>query len=221
MAKYTHVACSRVQVIKPVAFLLMGVLLLSLAACGGSGSGGGPSTPASTLKGTPEEILGVILEEAAKALTDERPMPAVYTSEVSAETSQNQLGVSSADFTKHVSSASVATALISTFAHEISVIQAKDAASATALKKLIAGEGGYDSKKWICVFPEKSCIIESGAYVLLAVSRADTVDAVVSAFIDAAGAAGDPEVFFTHEGGEAEGGGGMGMGISIGGAMPL
>ena len=203
-----------------IAVMLLCLLALStLAACGG-GSGGGSSASASKLSGTPEEILDGILEAARAALPEEAPMPMSFTAEVSGETSQNQLGLSAADFDKYVSSASVATALIATFAHEISIVEAKDAAAATEVKKLIAGDGGYDSRKWICVFPEESCVVESGKYVLLAVSRADVVEAVLEAFANAAGSTGEANTFFNFDGGAIEGlpiEGGGGMGISIGG----
>ena len=203
----------------PIATLLLCLLALgTLAACGGSG--GGSSSSASKLSGKPEAILDGILEAARSALPEESPMPMSFTAEVSGETSQNQLGLSAADFDKYVSSASVATALIATFAHEISIVEAKDAAAATEVKKLIAGDGGYDSRKWICVFPEESCVVESGKYVLLAVSRADVVAAVLDAFTEAAGSTGEPHTFFNFDGGAIEGlpiEGGGGMGISIGG----
>ena len=190
--------------------------LCALSACGGGSGGSGPGgakEPETKLEGPPEDILNKIIEEAMAAMPEGKPMPMVYTAEVTSETSQNQLGLSAADFDKYVSSASVATALIGTFAHEISMIQAKDNASAAEVKKLIAADGGYDSSKWICVFPETSCVIESGPYVLLAVSRAEVVDAVLEAFTAAAGVVGEANVFFTHEGGAAEGG----MGIAVGG----
>lgn len=146
-------------------------------------------------------------------------MPASYISEVTAETSLYAIGLSQSDFDEYVSSASVSTALIGSFAHEISLIQAKDAVAAAAIKKLVAADGGYDSRKWICVFPEVSCVIESGSYVLLAASRADVVDAVVGAFTDAAGSVGERDVFFTSEAAPGEGGlaPGGGMGLIIGG----
>jgi hypothetical protein len=194
-----------------LAFVLS--LAFALAACGGGGANGGGA--ASKLDGAPEDILNQIIEEAGKALTDERPMPMSYVSEVTAETSQNAIGLSAADFDKYVTSASVATALIGSFAHEISLIQAKDAASVADIKKLITSDGGYNSMKWICVSPEQSCVIESGRYVLLAASRVDVVDAVVAAFTEAAGSVGERDIFFTSEKGAAEGG------MAVGGGMAL
>ncbi|MDR0468984.1 MAG: DUF4358 domain-containing protein, partial [Peptococcaceae bacterium] len=147
-----------------------------------------------------------------------------FDGEVTADTSQNTIGLSTADFNQYVSSATVSTAAISTFAHQVSLILAKDAASAAEIKKRIAGDGGFDSQKWICVWPEESCVIDSGSYVLLVVSRADVAEAVVAAFTAAAGNVGERVVFFTSEAGAGGGGGGLaiggGMGISIGGEAP-
>ena len=187
--------------------------MFSLAACGG---GGGQAASATDLQGPPGDILQQVLDAAAEALPADRPMPMPFITEVTAESSQYQLGLSGADFDAYVSSATVATAAIATFAHEVALIQAKDAASAAEIKKRVAGDGGYDSEKWICVWPERSRVVESGPYVLIAVSRAEVVDAVYAAFADAAGTTGEPVDFFTSEGGMAEGGIGAGMGIGIG-----
>ena len=184
------------------------VVTIMLAACGG----GSTSTK---LSGSPEDILNRVLDEAKKSLPDDKPMPESRVTEVTADTSQNAIGLSTDDFNKYVSSASIATALIGTFPHEIGVIQAKDAASAATIKKLISSDGGYNSLKWICVSPEESCVLESGSYVLLAASRADVVDAVVSAFTAAAGNVGERNVFFTSEKGASEGGPAAGGGISL------
>ena len=192
------------------------LILCFLAACGAGGGAPGATT---NLEGAPEDLLKQILAEATASFDDDRSMPMVFYAEVTAENSQNQIGLSGADFDKYVTSASVATAAIATFAHEAALIRAKDAASAAEIKKLIAADGGYDSRKWICVMPEKSCVIESGNYVLLAVSRAEVVDAIVAAFTDAAGNVGEPNEFFTFDGEQPEGGG---MGLSLGsGPAPL
>ncbi|MCL2121442.1 MAG: hypothetical protein FWH28_04250 [Clostridiales bacterium] len=190
-----------------LSLLLAALMLYASAACGGGNSAG----TASKLEGPPEEILNQILEETKDSLSDERSMPMAIISEVTADTSQNQIGLSGDDFRQYVSSASVATAAIATFAHEIGLIQAKDAAAAAAIKDRIAGDGGYNSEKWICVMPEKSCVVESGSYVLLAVSRNDVVEAVIAAFTEAAGTVGERNEFFRFEGGVPEGSGGMGL----------
>ena len=198
----------------PILMPLLLLLLCLLAGCGNAGAAG----PTSNLEGLPLDILNQILEDAGKSLPDERPMPMAFVAEVTAETSQNQIGLSDADFLQYVDSASVATAAIATFAHEIALIQAKDSAAAAEIKKRIAGDGGYNAQKWICVFPEQSSVIESGPYVLLAVSRADVVEAVITAFTDAAGSVGTTDTFFTSAGMDEAAappvGGGMGLAIN-------
>jgi len=192
------------------AALVAAPVLCLLVACGAGGASGGTTN----LEGAPEDLLKQILAEATASFDDDRSMPMVFYTEVTAESSQNQIGLSGTDFEKYVSSASVATAAIATFAHEAALIRAKDPASAAEIKKLVAAEGGYDSRKWICVMPEKSSVIESGSYVLLAVSRAEVVDAIVAAFTEAAGSVGERNDFFAFDGEMPEGGG---MGLSLGG----
>ena len=95
-------------------------------------------------------------------------------------------------------------AAIGSQAHQIVLIRAKDGSSAGDVKKIIAGrvsgKDGYDSQKWICVWPEISIVVESGSYVLLAASRKDIVDAVLEVFKEMAGSVGDVDVFYEHIG---------------------
>jgi hypothetical protein len=112
-------------------------------------------------------------------------MPKEFVLEIDAETSAGNTGLSSDDFTKYVSSASAATAMIGSFAHKVVIIQLKNASDAASVKTLVAN--GFDNAQWICVYPEKSVVVESGSCVLLVVSRKDWADAVLAAFGELAG----------------------------------
>ena len=195
---------------KKVICLILSITMICLiAACSSGGSGSGGST---NLSGSALDILSK-LDEDLKQTGVEMPMT-LPPMEVSADMSQNDIGLSSADFNRLVSSAASSLAAIGTFAHQIAVIQANDANAATEVKNLISGSNGYDSQKWICVWPEKVIVVESGAYVLLAAARANVVDAAVEAFRSEAGTIGTVVTFFEHEGG-AEGG------IDPPGGMPI
>ena len=168
------------------------VIVFSMSACGGSS--GGSSGAQSNLSGTPEEILSQLVKDIESAGVD-MPMSLPPT-EVTAELSQNTIGLSEADFDKLVYSASYNMAAIGTFAHQIIVIQANDKDAAVEVKKLVSGEGGYDSHKWICVFPEKTVAVDSGSYVLLVASYVSVVEAALEAFKEAAGSTGDVVEFW-------------------------
>ena len=168
-------------------------LLLSVAACGANGG-------KDTLTGSPEELLARLKE----AVTVELPMS--FDSEVTAESAQSALGLTEAQFAEFVESAYESQAAITTIAQSTVLIKCKSVADASEVKKLIAG--GYDSRKWICVFPQQSVVVESGSYVLLAVGKVEATDALVEAFRSISeGNTGSPDVFFTSEG-EPEGGDG-------------
>jgi hypothetical protein len=160
---------------------------LCLAACGNSGAA------ESNLTGTPEEIIAALDENIAAAGVD---APKGMIMGVDAETAQNNTGLSAESFGQYVAAAATEMAAISTFAHQVTVIQAKDAASALDVKALVSGEGGFDPNKWICVVPEKALAVESGSYVLLVAARADFCDAAVAAFTEAAGSVGEINVFY-------------------------
>ena len=184
--------------------LLLSITMISfIVACGSSNS---------NLSGSALDILSK-LDEDLKQTGLDMPMT-LPPMEVSADMSQNDVGLSTADFNRLVSSAASSLAAIGTFAHQIVVIQANDASSAAEVKNLISGSNGYDSQKWICVWPEKVIVVESGAYVLLAAARVDVVDAAIEAFKNEAGTIGSVVTFFEHEGG-AEGG------IDPPGGMPI
>ena len=173
-------------------------LLLALAACGASGA-------KDTLTGKAEGVL-LQLKEAPGV-----ELGMTMDSEVTAEKAQYVLGLTEAQFEQYVDSAYEAAAAISTFAQSNVVVKCKDIAAAAEVKKLIAA--GYDSHKWICVFPEQSVVVESGSYVLLSVGPAGLTDALVEAFRSISGDnIGTPDVFFTFaDGGEIEGDEGGGL----------
>lgn len=127
-----------------------------------------------------EEVLGFTMEEA-----------------VTADKSQSYLGLSEDDFAKYVDSAFMSYGAFTTSASLFAVIKAKDAASAKSVKDLVAS--GFNSMRWVCVLPETSVVIESGSYVLLAVSSQASVDKVVEIFSEQAGDnIGEEKVFYTR-----------------------
>ncbi|GHU96480.1 hypothetical protein FACS1894208_11150 [Clostridia bacterium] len=189
--------------------IIIAALTLSLTACTSSSDGGPntaspppvsptptPAPPQDTLKGTTAEILEKIIADANKALGEDSAMPMSFTSEVTEETSEGNLGLTSDQFKSKVKSASVSTAAIGSFAHEIALVQCANAEDAAEVKGLIAK--GFDSGKWICVFPDRSVVIDSVSYVLLVAAKDANIDAVVKAFTDEAGDnAGKLDVFYT------------------------
>ena len=190
---------------KRINLMIFIILILFVTACAGqtggnagssgSDAGNGSST---NLSGSALEILGS-LDEALKQTGIEMPMT-LPPLEVQSDMAQNDVGLSSADFDRLVTSAASSLAAIGTFAHQIVIIQANDASAATQVKNLISGSGGYDAQKWICVWPDKVIVVESGAYVLLAAAKANVVDAAIEAFKNEAGTIGTVVTFFEHDG---------------------
>lgn len=115
---------------------------------------------------------------------------------VLADASQYTIGLSTADFGKLVVSAATTQPMIGTFAHQFVVIEAVDAKSAVEVRKLIAGSGGYDAAKWICVFPDKAVAVDCGVYVLLAASSTEGCDNIVEALKSRAGSIGEVDEFY-------------------------
>ena len=160
------------------------VLLLSCVACS--------ADVKDTLEGTPQELLAQLKETAAA------DFGVGFDSAVTAETAQGTLGLTADEFEKHVDSAYESAAAISAVAQSNVLVKCKDAAAAANVKKLTAK--GYDSGKWICVYPEQSVVVESGSYVLLAVGTKESTDALVAALKALSkDNMGTPDVFSIYE----------------------
>ena len=173
---------------KILSILAGAALLLAFAACGAAPGG------KDTLAGTPEEILAQLKEDPKVELGmtfDEAIKP-----DGGISNPKNALGLTDEQFAQYVEAAYEAKAAINTMAQSTSVIKCKSAADAAEVKKRIAA--GFDSNKWICVFPEQSVVVESGSYLLLAVGKVDATNAIVEAFKTLSGGnIGTPDVFFT------------------------
>ncbi|MCL1824093.1 MAG: hypothetical protein FWG44_07815 [Oscillospiraceae bacterium] len=176
-------------------------------------------TPASEINftGSLEETLTEIENLAKEAIGEDGFYPMGFTDPVTAEVAQNMLGFSEDDFNTYVEEAVSSIAAIATFAHQMALVKVTSG-NAETVKNLIAS--GYDSRKWICVFPEISIAAYAGDYVLLAVGSEKNAHAVADAFLKLTGG-GDSEIFFEGIGTEAETGEGGGMGLDIGGLLPF
>jgi len=184
--------------------LVVVTMIFALTACAVS-SAADPSAPGNTGTGSSSNLTGSAmdvltnLDESLKQSGVEMPMTLPPTA-VTSEMSQNDVGLSAADFDRLVNSASSSLAAIGTFAHQIVIIQANSASAATEIKGLVSGANGYDAQKWICVWPEKVIVVESGEYVLIAAAKANVVDAAVAEFTAAAGTIGTVVTIFEHDG---------------------
>ena len=182
----------------------------SLAGCKGENdqTGDGGDATQSSLTGTTADILQQILDEAIAALGSE--MPATISDPVTSETSPGLLGVLQDDFVSYVDEATVATAAIGTFAFQVAVIKCNSEDDAKTINEQIMK--GYDSGKWICVFPEQSSTMVSGSYVFLAVGSVSQVGELSAAFNDLAGVGSSQDIFYKGETGGGEAGGGLDIG---------
>ena len=174
--------------------MLIIALLCSLWACGSSDNSSGGSSGGTDLTGTPAELLEAFLEELKEAgvqmpmLLPIMPVPAAE--------SQYAVGLSEEDFTQYVADSAQSMAAIGTNAHQIVLLQGVDDNAAGEIKSLISSEGGYNSQKWICVFPDMTIVVESGPYVLLAAAHRDVVDALIEIFTQQAGNTGEVITFW-------------------------
>jgi hypothetical protein len=170
---------------KKVWFSLGTALVLALSGCGG-GDGG----TADTITAPAAEVLETVLADAP-----EQPA-SVLSAALTADQAEQMLGLTADEFGQYVAEASAAQPMIGSFAFEVAVVKANDPAAAATVKDLVAQ--GFDSGKWICVFPEQSAVVVSGSYVLLAAAPAATVDAAVAAFSELAGGhVGAVDTFYT------------------------
>jgi hypothetical protein len=167
--------------------------------------------PSDTLTGALTDVLAAVLTGAQTLLDEADQITMSFEDEVTAENSAGMLGLTAEDFGKYVSEAYASNAAFITFAHEIALVRCVDAGAAAKVKKLVAD--GFDPNKWICVWPQRSVVIDSGSYVLLVASRNVSADAILQSFKTLAeGNVGEADVFFTAP----EGGGASDGGIALG-----
>jgi len=153
--------------------------------------GGDPGDGGQAFAGTAEEILGKVLE----GVDGETHMPMVMGIDINPENVRNTTGLSEGDFDRLVLEAYASTGALITTAHLLVLFRCRDAGAASEAKALIAD--GFDSGRWICVYPDVSMVIEAGDCVILISSKQDIAEAVSAAFVDAAGgSAGESLVFY-------------------------
>jgi len=156
-----------------------------------------PTEPAGNLSGSTSSILESILSKAASTLSGDDELPRSFTDPVSASNAKDTLGLTASQFTDNVADAYVSTAAIGSFAHQVALIKCNDAAAAQVVKSAVAS--GFDSGKWICVFPEQSFVVDSGSYVLLVATTNVRADKLRAAFSSIAGTTGNVNTFYKHQ----------------------
>jgi len=195
-----------------------------VAGCNGGAGGtaggdeGGPAAGADTLSGAAADILQEVMDAAGKALGEADAMPATLTDPITAENAPGMIGLTPDDFVSFVEDAAGAIGALNVMAFQAVVLKCANLQDAELVNGMILV--GYDSGKWICVFPEQSLTMVSGSYLLLAVGRMAETDALAEAFTAAAGGNADgPFVFYTGEtgGGILDGDfdGDIGFGLEI------
>ena len=174
-------------------FCLALVLVLAFAF---SGCKPGETPPVDTLSGGAEHVLKGVLSGANNLLGQENALRMSFESQITDVDSENSLGLTADEFSLYAEEAYVSTAAIMTHAHQIAIVKCKDASSAAEVKKLIAS--GFNTEKWICVFPEQCFVVESGSYVLMAATYTDSAEAIKESFSTLAnGNVGSMNVFYT------------------------
>jgi hypothetical protein len=138
-----------------------------------------------TITGAAGDVLSSVITDADASLPEAGKLPVTFNDPVTAETSPGALGLTADDFTKYISEAYTATAMLNVNAHGVALVNVKDIKDAATVKKLMAD--GFDSQKWVCVMPEISFVIDSGSYILLAATTKSGADALVSSFSALAG----------------------------------
>jgi hypothetical protein len=134
-----------------------------------------------------------LLADVAAALPSDQQGPVTGETPLTADNAPDA-GISAAQFADLVTEGTVSTAMIGTCAHQVVLVQAKDAASAVQLKTAMAG--AYNPGKWICVFPEQASVVDSGSYVLLVATTKAYAAAMLDAFAKAAGTTGAVDTFY-------------------------
>lgn len=186
---------------KTLTLMLAAAMLLTsmLVSCTSSENGGDETSGSEenninepAFEGTLSEILAQITEKSGNEAID--GMEETLTG----ENSEYIIGLTADQMTEYVEECLVFMPMINVNAHLVALIKAKDAESAATVKGLIADQ--FNNRRWVCVMPEQSGVIEADQYVLLAVSTKLASDNLLNAFAEIAGSsAGEANIFFEGE----------------------
>ncbi|MDR3073000.1 MAG: hypothetical protein LBU41_05855 [Clostridiales Family XIII bacterium] len=178
---------------KYFAMLLAFSLIFLLAACGES-----EKAKSDTIEGNLSDIMNSITQTVDATLGDNDKLPMTGPSLITKENATGMTGLSPEDFVSYVEDAYGVQGMLSTTAFEVVLIRCKSFEDAATVKELVATN--FDPGKWICVRPENCTVIDSGSYVLLAVSSTAQSEAIVTAFTDLSkDNVGEPNVFYKGE----------------------
>jgi hypothetical protein len=116
---------------------------------------------------------------------------------VTADSAQNDVGLSAEQWSQYAREGMLAMAMLNSQAESYALVECVDADAARAAAEAIAT--GFNSEKWVCVWPQRSVVLPAGNFVLLAAGRGEVVQAYLDAFCALTGAnAEDANTFFTH-----------------------
>lgn len=128
-----------------------------------------PATGGSSDKGDLTTLMGKLLGKSAGEMS-------VITEKISADAFKSNLFIDYIEGAEAVSS----TAMMSSVAHSVCILKLPEGTDATKVKAEI--EKNMDPRKWVCVEAEKASVMQSGNYIVLAMSTTDIVDTVSSNF---------------------------------------
>ncbi|MCL2546348.1 MAG: hypothetical protein FWE06_04035 [Oscillospiraceae bacterium] len=208
-------------------------MLAILAACNGDSGGAGNNVDVDHNFANTGAMLTAIIEEANANLDDfDMLFPSMmesFPNEWIGEDEipvyvENQLGITMTQFENDVVNVSHALSMIATLPQEAFLFETENAADAARLAGALAS--GFDPRKWICVSPDWSMVMQAGNYVLLASGKAGQRDALAAAFNETLGVNVTANVFFEWDGEvwwdeDPDGGFGFGGGMEDIGGMEI
>lgn len=162
------------------------VLVFALAACGSRDSSADQTPPPDTNGPTDGDVVlppttdGSAAEDLSnwmnKLLEGTESDMSVMTETIPPDAYPANLFIDYIDGAQAVSS----SAMMSAVAHSICLLQVPEGSDAKKIAEQI--NQNKDPRKWICVEAEKAVVLQSGNYILLAMSTEDIVDTVSANF---------------------------------------
>lgn len=104
---------------------------------------------------------------------------------ITAESSSGFIGLSTEDFNAYVEDSVLYESMISPAYQSICMIKVNDSSKVESLKKSILDN--CNPRKWVCTGADKAVVVNSGNYIMLAMSTEDLCDKLVTAFSEEIG----------------------------------
>ena len=162
---------------KSIIVLSLLITIMSLTACGGTGSDSAAGDAEPELVGTLSEIMDAVYENADLSQDFRDSMSNFSSGEIPAESAEYMIGTTDVAYDESL----ISMSMINIQAYQCILLRLPEDADAEAAKQTLADNA--DPRKWICVEAESVIVENVGNVVMFVMADTDTAEALRDSFL--------------------------------------